>query len=127
MNYIIKISIVLMVGLLAYSCGDDDTVVDPCDAITATYNGDVKAIINNSCAYFGCHNGSNGNIPESARDYTTFAGMAASVADGSFNTRVLEVQNMPNPDITPDDKPQELTAAQLVIIQCWHDAEYPEG
>ncbi len=127
MNFILKISFVLMIGLLAYSCGKDDDPVDPCDSITGTYNGDVKAIINNSCAYFGCHDGSNGNIPEESRDYTTFEGMASATSSGKFNTRVLVTKNMPNPDFTPDDKPQELTTAQLQIMQCWHDAGYPEG
>lgn len=127
MNYIIKISFALMIGFLAYSCGDDEEPIDPCDSVTATYNGDVKAIINNSCAYFGCHDGSNGNIPEEARDLTTYAGLVASTTNGKFKTRVIDVKNMPNPDITPDDKPQELTAAELQIMQCWHDAAYPEG
>lgn len=116
-----------MVGVLAFACGDkDEDPVDPCDSINATYDGDVKAIINSSCAYSGCHDGMNTGLPEDARDYTTFAGLGVNTANGKFKTRVLDVKNMPNPDITPDDKPQELTTAQLEILQCWHDAGYPQ-
>ena len=127
MNNLIKISFALMIGFLAYSCGEDEEPVDACDSVTATYNGDVKAIINSSCAYVGCHDGSSGSIPEEARDLTTYAAMVASTSSGKFKTRVIDVQNMPNPNITPEDRPQELTAAQLQIMQCWHEAGYPEG
>lgn len=123
----LNISFVLMIGLLAYSCGDDESPVDSCDGVTATYEGDVKGIINSSCAYSGCHDGANGSIPEEARDLSTYAGMVGSTSSGKFKTRVIDVMNMPNPDFTPDDRPQELTAAQLEILQCWHDAGYPEG
>lgn len=126
MNYIVKLSFIMLIGLLAYSCGDDEEM-DPCDDITATYNGDVRPIIINSCAYFGCHDGSNGGIPEDSQDFTTFAGTISATTSGVFNTRVLVNMNMPNPAITPEDRPQELTAAELDIIQCWHDAGYPEG
>ena len=61
------------------SCGDDDEdMVDPCDSFTATYNGDVKAIIDGSCAYSGCHSGgtdANAGIPTGSNDFTTFAAL----------------------------------------------------
>jgi len=113
----------LSVGLVV-SCSDDgdDSKVDAiCDQHTATYDGDVKEIINSSCAYAGCHvdNFASGN-------FTTYDGMKTHLDDGKFEDRVLILKNMP-PDYAPEDKPSELTAEQLEILTCWKDAGYPEN
>ncbi len=114
----------LLCGVLYIaSCGSDDEA-DPtgCELVTATYNGDVKAVINASCAASGCHSGANANaaIPEDDKDYTTYAGIKASLDDGSFNTRAIIDKTMP-------PSPGELTAEQLELLTCWKDAGYPEN
>lgn len=133
---ILQLAMLLFTVLFFVACKDDDDddmmdddMVEACDSYTATYNGDVKAIINNSCAYSGCHSGADGNdfIPEGSRDYTSFAGIQANLNAGSFSARALEAQNMPPADFVPEGSPTELTATELEILNCWKDAGYPEG
>ena len=108
---------------LVVSCSDDDDNNEEttCDQYTATYDGDVKEIINNSCAYSGCHvaNFPNGN-------FENFDSLKTYLDDGKFEDRVLVLKNMP-PQYAPDDKPKELTDEQLEILTCWKDAGYPEN
>jgi len=109
------------------SCGKDEN--DPCDDLNATYNGAVKAIIDNTCAYSGCHDGTGNNtyISASSNDYTSYAGMEASLNSGAFNMRALVTKDMPPAAFVPAGSPTELTAEQLEILNCWKDAGYPEN
>lgn len=126
-----KISLLtlLFAGLLIYSsCGDDDE--DTCETFTATYNGDVKAIIDSSCAYSGCHSGgstANSFIPIGSNDFTTFASLKPGLDSGVFNARALVARNMPPSANVPAGFPTELTPEQLEILTCWHNAGYPEN
>ncbi len=108
---------------LTVACSDDDNdEPDPCDSHNATYEGDVKALIDNTCAFSGCHDGSGVNIaiPAAAADFTTYAGLSASLTGGSFEDRVLVQKNMP-PDPT-----FALSDEQIEMLTCWKDAGYPE-
>ena len=129
-----KISLLtlLLASLLIYSsCGDDDDdVVDTCDTFAATYNGDVNAIINATCAYAGCHaGGSNAGpgIPVGSNDFTNFASLESVLNNGAFNNRALVARNMPPAASVPAGFPTELTAEQLEILTCWRDAGFPEN
>jgi len=124
-NYFLLFALLFGTVVFTASCEDDDTP-DPCDALNATYDGAVQGIINSSCAYTGCHNGTSLVIPEAATDFSTFAGMQASLTQELFETRVLDLRNMP-PENVPPGMPTELTDAQLEILQCWADAGYPEN
>jgi len=111
------------------SCGDDDEI-DPCDSIAASYNGDVKGIINASCAYAGCHSGgttANPGIPVGSNDFTNFTSLQSVIGSGTFNARAIEAQNMPPAAFVPPGNPTELTEEQLEILTCWRDAGYPEN
>lgn len=102
------------------SCSDDETpeMEDNCDSITATYDASVAGIVNATCAYAGCHDGNNPNVPS----YTTYSSMKATLDSGAFNSRTLVSKNMP-----PAGSMPELTAAQIEILTCWHEAGYPEN
>ena len=117
----------LLFACFIFSCGDDE---EPCDSFTATYNGDVKAIIDASCAYSGCHAGganANANIPLGSNDFTTYASLKPGLDVGGFNARALVAMDMPPAASVPAGSPTELTAEQLEILTCWHNAGYPEG
>ncbi len=108
----------LAVGLFCYaSCGDDE----PCDAHIATYDGDVKAIINNSCTTSNCHSGADGNpnLEADAIDFTNFAGMDRVLSDSAFIKQVLIEKTMP--------VGSPLEAEQIEILTCWKDAGFPEN
>jgi len=109
---------------------NDDDMVEACDNIDATFDGDVQAIISNSCAYSGCHSGADSNtfIPEGSRDYTTYTGIKGSLDSGKFNTRALVTMNMPPAaEFIPEGSPLSLTESELEILNCWKDAGYPEN
>ncbi len=125
-NLKFALSILAMCAVfLQFSCGEDD----PCDDLSATYDGAVKSIIDNSCAYSGCHSGTDANpyINAASNDYTSFTGLSASLTAAKFTKRVLDDQNMPPADFVPDGKPKTLTASELEILQCWADAGFPEN
>jgi len=126
-KYLIFFALISVSFILA--CGDDDTV-DPCDSLSATYNGDVKAIIDGACAYSGCHSGgtdANANIPMGSNDFTTYAALQPGLDAGGFNARALQARNMPPADFVPAGFPTELTEEQLELLICWRDAGYPEN
>ena len=100
-----------------------------CDTLTnVTYNGLVKPIMDESCAYSGCHDGANGIGPG---DYNNYNGLEPFLIDGSFEDRVIlqkddEVLGMP-PDVYIETQKADLTQEELDIIQCWINAGYPEN
>jgi len=100
------------------SCTNDklveNTVNPACETIQASYDNQVKAIINNSCATAGCH------APSSPLgDYSSYSGMNNILNDNKFKKRVLELQDMPpSTDLTPEE---------LEILECWAAGEYPEN
>ena len=103
------------------SCGDDE------EPVCATYEADIKPIIDISCAYSGCHAGADAGmfVTDISKDYTNYEGLLATIENGSFADRTLDSLDMP-PFYTPDGNPKELTAAELEIIACWLEAGYPE-
>lgn len=111
--------VTLFVGALLYSCKDD-----PC----ATYEGDIKPIIDASCAYSGCHSGSDAGmfVPNSSRDYTNYEGLIQTLESGAFASEVIDSLSMP-PFYAQPPNPLELTQAELDLITCWIDEGYPKN
>lgn len=117
-SYYLLTVLVMVFCLVQTSCKDDDA----CDSLNATYDGDVKAIINSTCSYDGCHNSTNPSIP----DYSTYSGLQPNLNADKFGLRVLDNKTMP-PSTVPDGSPSELTSAQLELLQCWADDGYPQN
>lgn len=99
------------------------------DKCEASYNTNVKAIIDNACSYSGCHSGGDAGmwVPEGSEDYTTFAGLQDNINNGLFKERTLDSLNMPDPMWTPDGNPKFLTQEELDILTCWAENGYPEN
>lgn len=115
---------------LAASCSTDKlapvTVLEPefCDTIPATYALNVRDIIDNSCAYSGCHlDGAPGN-------YSTYEGLQGVIASGDFVSRVITQREDPDmgmpPSYAPSGRQTDLTPEELNIIQCWIENGFPE-
>lgn len=95
-----------------------------CGTVSLTYEADIRPIIETSCAYAGCHLG------EAPGIYTSFAGVELDIERGLFRLRVIDLRSdeavgMP-PDYAPDGRPKDLTEAELILIECWLDAGYPQ-
>jgi hypothetical protein len=128
--------IILILAILLWQC-DADTV-DPgrgCDTISVKYDDTdpmvtkVKDIINETCAYAGCHDGAGGIGPG---DYSTFDGLLEDLENGSFASRVITQKDNPvigmPPDksVYPESQQDSLSTVQLEIITCWLQEGFPE-
>lgn len=95
------------------------------EEIVATYDDSVKPIIDLTCAYAGCHNGTPG-VPG---DYSSFDGLIVDIENGSFFRRVVDSRDDPVLGMPPDRAPgpTELSPEQFQLILCWVDNGYPEN
>ncbi|SEQ30988.1 Maf family protein [Neolewinella agarilytica] len=88
-----------------------------------TYEEDVRPIIEETCAYSGCHLGGAPGV------YNSYDGLLQDLEDGSFRDRVITQRADPNvgmpPDYAPADRAEDLTEEELTIISCWLEAGYP--
>lgn len=119
----------LLLMLAVFSCTSDQlpepTVPESCENTFPTYTDDIKPIIDNSCAYAGCHLGTAPGI------YDDYEGVKSVIESGSFRERVViqkddPLQGMP-PNYAPDGRPKDLSAEELELIECWLDSGYPEN
>jgi hypothetical protein len=118
----------------AHSCTNDELPPPPhlaaCDTMYVTYDNLVKDIIDNSCAYTGCH--LKGSSSGATGDFSSYSGLAVYLESGSFRDRVISqkddpVSGMPpNASAYPESQKDTLTEQELIIIQCWLSFGYPE-
>lgn len=112
-------------GLLFFgsSCTADELPrpeVTSCDGIQTSYELNIKQIIDETCAYSGCH-------PE----YSDYDGLLPVLQDGSFRSRVITLRADANigmpPNNAPENRPKDLSAEQLNLIECWLTDDYPQN
>lgn len=119
----------LILGILFLAACTSDELEEPmvadCDGIsTPTYVDDIKPIIDESCAYAGCHLGT------APGNYSTYNGLLSVLNSGTFEQRVITLSEDPiigmPPDNAPAGRPQDLNEDQLLLIRCWLEAGFPE-
>lgn len=90
-----------------------------CNGVQASYAFNVEAIIENSCAYAGCH-------PE----YDSYEGLLPVLEDGSFRSRVITLRADANvgmpPDYAPANRPRSLSEEEVNLLECWLDDDFPQ-
>lgn len=95
-----------------------------CEDFTISYSSNIIGIIENSCAYSGCH------LDSAPGTYDSYQGLLGNLNNGSFRERVITLKDDPflgmPPDNAPDGHPHNLTAEEIQLIQCWLEAGYPE-
>lgn len=91
-----------------------------CDGVQATYDLNIRQIVEETCAYAGCH-------PE----YSDYEGLLPVLRYGSFQSRVITLRSDGNlgmpPDYAPVGRPTDLSLEQLNLIRCWLSSDYPEN
>jgi hypothetical protein len=131
--YVFGLISILGIALSTPSCMSKKLEqVEPelCDTVMVTYESHIKEIIDNSCAYAGCHDGAGGIGP---RDYTNLGGMQTHLDNGSFKERVIDQKDdeaigmPPNQSVWPQSLKDDLTDEELELMQCWINAGYPEN
>ncbi|MEO1259966.1 MAG: hypothetical protein AAFZ15_14325 [Bacteroidota bacterium] len=121
--------------LTAVACTNDELppsmTPEFCDDIDAFYTTNVKPIMDESCAYAGCHDGAGGIGPG---DYTNYASLSTYLDTRieSVRNRVFEIADNPSLGMPPDQsvypfsQKDDLTEEEMNILECWLDAGYPE-
>lgn len=119
-----------------YSCNSD--MVEPsggCESVQTRYDSvdpdvaTVKGIIDETCAYSGCHDGAGGIGPG---NYFVYEGLLRDLESGSFASRVLTQRDNPSlgmpPDksVYPQSRQDSLSPIQLEIITCWLQEGFPQ-
>ena len=123
------IAISFMAAPFLPSCVNDQlpepALPESCMDSIPTYEGSIKAIIDNTCAYSGCH--LDGSAPGV---YANYEGLRIVLESGRFKERVIGLRGDPNqgmpPSFAPDGRPKELTEMELELLQCWLENDFPE-
>jgi hypothetical protein len=84
-----------------------------------TYQDDVRPILDRTCAYTGCHDGSS-----APGDFTSYNRMLPFLNEDKFERRVIDRRDMP-PNYSSG--PTALTAEELAFIRCWAEGGYLEN
>jgi hypothetical protein len=122
----------LVIGLcvmLADGCTSDElpepnNMVD-CTDDQSTYVTNIRNIIDNSCAYSGCH------LDSAPGNYSNYEGVRLAIESGSFEQRVFTIKADPvlgmPPNNAPAGRPADLTEDELNTLRCWIENGYPEN
>ncbi len=108
--------------LILASCMRDkfEPVETVCGVDTVTYDADIAPLIQETCAYVGCHTG----IGQQDR-YSSYAELQDAITTGNFFNEVLETRDMP-PSYDIEVPTVQLTDDQYNLFACWAEAGYPE-
>ncbi|MCP4442013.1 MAG: hypothetical protein GY810_24150 [Aureispira sp.] len=93
-----------------------DKLAEPlgvCDTLTVTYNTHMDTLLNNNCAFSGCHDGAS-QFP----DLRTFGSIGSSNKFDRVHARISEGTMPPSGSLSTD---------QVQKVQCWKDNNYPEN
>lgn len=104
---------ILVIGMFSCKKEQSTNASSPpvCDGSTPTYQSYVKSIMEARC--HSCH-----GPGSSDGDYSTYARLATSVQNGTFQKTVLNEKTMPTAGPLPAD--------QLNKLKCWVDNGHPE-
>ena len=128
-NKFLRFSLLLLLAsALHFTNCTTDKLPEPipptfCDTTITSYNLNIKPIIDNSCAYSGCH------LDSAPGNFSTYEGM--EIFFDVFQERVVSLKDdeefgMP-PFYAPDGRPTDLTQEELDLMTCWIDAGFPEN
>lgn len=110
-----RFRICLLLSLLFFVYCTKDSVEEPDACSTSpTYNDSARALIQNKCAFSGCHDGASG-----VGNYTTYMGIQRNLENGSFRREVLEARTMPQSGT--------LSTEEFELFRCWAENGYPEN
>ncbi len=118
-----KLLLVIAMGFLfLFACTRDksnQSEIACGQGIETTYTNNVKDIIDSSCAYSGCHDGSDINIG----DYRFYDGLIPALENGILWREVFELSDMPVPGTIGDEM---FGQAESALVQCWIENGFPE-
>ena len=120
MKLVSRVNILFIIILFSTMCTRDVIMeVEGECSEEVTYDNQIKPIIDNACAYSGCHAG---GAPGS---FTSYEGISDYFGSDLLERRVLINRDMP-PNFTTLG-PTELSEQELEFIKCWIQSGYPES
>jgi len=119
-----------LLALLGQRCTADELPQpEGCAPGLATYDTNMKEIIDESCAYSGCHDGESPGVPG---NYTSYEGIRPFLEDGSVRTRVIDLRNdpvlgmPPSASVYPQSRMENLSEEEFELMQCWLSSGFPK-
>ncbi len=115
-----------ILAIAVVSCKHDPIIPDPipfCEQASPTYLDSIKAIVDLSCSYTGCHSAGAG-----IGDFTTYNGMLSRLDNGKIEERVIDMKDDATIGMPPSyaSGPKDLTDEQIELFKCWFESGYPE-
>ena len=110
----------LLCTLLVTACGKDKSPYPntaDCDFSRLYYMGDIKPIIDNNCAYSGCHSKNDG---ANNFDFTTYDGVKKGIGDIAIRIQ----KNVNDPLFMPQNK-RILDSCSYSKLRAWIDIGAP--
>lgn len=120
-------SLVFALLLMGSGCTSDqlpEPTLSECGSLTPSYNVEIKPIIDQSCAYSGCH------LDSAPGQYDTYEGLLSILENGDFRKFVITERADPSlgmpPNFAPAGRPKDLNEQEIELIDCWLQAGFPE-
>jgi hypothetical protein len=113
-----KFFVLLAVLFVAFSCSKESLTVYSCLNITPTYTSSIKAIMDGSCAYSGCH--SAGSKADGI-DLSTYASVKSASGKSNF---LGSIQHKSGYTSMPKGAAQ-LADSTIQKISCWVQSGTP--
>jgi|694.fasta_scaffold05201_11 hypothetical protein len=121
--YIALLTAVLSVGMLQSCYYDNESYLynsGSCNDTTYTFNGRIKAIVDQNCATAGCHTGAS---PEAGIALNTYTAVKDNAENGEFFCSInwnSGCSQMPK-------NSNKLDACNILALQQWKEKGYPEN
>jgi hypothetical protein len=90
-----------------------------CAGVAPTYNGEIKAILNASCATQGCHSASSN---AAGRNYSTYSAAKSNASSDAF---LGSIQHLSGYSAMPKGA-SKLSDANIKLLSCWKQNGFPE-
>ncbi|MCB9309444.1 MAG: hypothetical protein H6567_05220 [Lewinellaceae bacterium] len=113
--FIISFSLILWFS----SCTKDAIITSDCTGVTPTYTDDIKAIMDASCAYSGCHSAA------SKRDGIDLSTYAKVKSESQKNRFLGSIQHLSGYKRMPENA-SKLSDDTIQKIYCWIENGNPE-
>lgn len=120
MKYLLYTIFLIVFSLSIPSCGDDTPTTVDCTGVVATYGTTVSLILNNSCAFAGCHESATlaGNV-----DFSNYSTTSTYLKKAS-NQFLCSINHSSGCEAMPQGL-AKLDAATIKTLTCWYNSGYP--
>lgn len=110
----------IAMGAVLFSCSKTEEPTTPdCTGVTPTYDKDIKAILDKSCATVGCHDS---KTATKKIDLSNYGQAKSHTVHDSF---LGSVQHLKGYEAMPQ-KADKLPDAQIKLLSCWVKNGAPE-